>query len=366
MLPYAAPTLTTPAPPRLNHPGMPPFLFRPKFIRPQMKKRLLQFVSCFALALNLAQAGEVNLKPVSEQTQFTYFDSSESIADFKMRMEQVSGWRGMYVSAYKIPAPTDGARTSTLCVMPFVIDRVEKSFLSSKKTLYYNRMVLNASKLRAVRPLKPEEFAKLGLAADDQTVVRRIDLAGGVSLYAVGPNDSKYAFCGSDASGTPYVAEHFTPAAEYYQGRFNESGELEHCFAELKPVYQTLPESKEDYAFHNGDEADTTLGQCRAMKAAQDRRSEEYAAKQANIRRENEEQFDREKKAHKMISGVQILGNIGASRGRQLIHRCLSFNPMVDKGLSREERKQGKCQGYYTEEVEDLQRELRLRGLDEG
>jgi len=327
-----------------------------------MKNRLL-LLPVLALALNLAHAAEVVIKPASEEHQFKYFDSSESNASFAMLMKDGRAQGTVYVSRYDIPAPSGSARTATLCNMPFVVDRVEKGLLSSKKTVYYRRTPMNASKIAAVRNLKPEELAKLGLSTDDNVVIRRIDLVGGDAVYAVGPNDSHYAVCGKDEAGTPYLAEHFTKTSEYYRGS-EKDGQLKSCSPQAKQVYQTLPEAGVDYLFQSGSAAEPVLAQCREMKAAQEQDARDQEAREARNKYENEERFEREKKAHKMKAGVDLLGSMGAVRAHDLVHTCLKYNFMVDKDLSSEERKGMRCQGYYTEEVEALQRELRLRGLD--
>lgn len=315
---------------------------------------LLLGVSC------ITYAGEIRVQKEGGDI-FKHFDGNESISELTI---QATDDYEIRAQLYKLPEASSGRVTSTLCVGAFDIDRVEKEFIGSNKTIYYNFREINATKIRMLRPVTTEDRKKLGLLDNERPDIGRLELTDGTFLYVLAPQDVGFVVCGIDASGKPSASEKKLAPAEYYGIRKKRNSENEgFCPVTSGPVYPALGSvSSGDTEYVQGSEGKKSLEYCRLKISEEAVKREDEKNQREKLMKEDDEKYEREKMQHKMVSGVDILGKIGIDRSQNLIARCLSHR-RFERWISKYSRKFYKCDGYYDEEVEALQKEMRIRGL---
>lgn len=320
-----------------------------------MKKTLLKLLPLAIMYTGFAHAGELTFKKEKEYLS-KYFDANEVITDFYIHQKDSDSVNEQSVFLFRVRGEAGSEASSTICVNAFEIDRVEKRFLSSKKTVYYNHQLVNATKIKAIRPLTTEEKLKLGFDADEEEDIGRVELSDGTAFYALTPSRSTYSVCGK-GTGKNQVNSKSALAVEYYNVYTSS------CFKREEPSYPRLGRARDNTSYFYGDDAKPVFERCQTQHAKLMKDIEEKAAEKAQARKAADERFEVEKKTHKMIPGVQILGQVGVTRAQYLVSRCFHFNRFTDKELTKEEWRNTKCGGYYREEIEDLLREMRVRGL---
>ncbi|MDC7707709.1 hypothetical protein [Vogesella indigofera] len=320
-----------------------------------MKKIILQLLSIAAMSTGFAHAGGLNFVKEKEN-QFKYFDANDTITDLYIH-QKASGPDGRnYVFLLRVPRESGSEVLSSICVNSFEIDRIEKGFFSSKKTVYYNHQVVNASKIKTIRPLTTEENIKLGFDADENEDIGRVELSDGAAFYALTPAQSSYSICGR-VRGENQVINKSALAVEYYRGP------KDFCFKQEELIYPRLQLARDDVSYFYGNDARPMFDACKMRHAKEIKENEARAAKEAQALKEANEKFELEKKKHKMIPGVQILGELGAVVAKDLIHNCYRGDFLDFYKKTKDEWRKTECLGYYMEEIDGLRREMRIRGL---
>lgn len=313
-----------------------------------------KLIALAAVASGFCHAGVVNYIS-EEKNSLTYFESAEAIENLHIRT--ISGWKGEGDRVFSIKRKQGDKTLPYICSNVFEITKIKKGIFSSDKKIHYKHQLINANKILKITPASADEKLALGLSPDESEDIGVMELSGGNNIYVLNPAKSGYVFCGV-VDGKIMTSTPIKGAASF--GITNDRCKLSE--PEWIPI---LGKADEPRSFHYGDEVKATFEACQAMEEEK-KKSIEKAKEQERQRRqkkidEERARFEQQKRNHKMAAGVDILGDIGVERAKSVIAGC-RWSPLV-ASYTEDEFRIYKCGGYYYEEIENLKREMRIRGL---
>jgi len=318
----------------------------------ELMKKSFQIILIFASLSGLAHANDLFFKKEKENS-FKYFSSEEEIQTLYIADKSEDAESNKHVFLFNAKPKQD--LTVTICADIFEITQVKNKLLSSDKTVYYNNELINATKIKSIWPASTEELAQLGLDKIGRYDIGKLELTDGTNLFVADPSSSTYRVCGKK-SGENFAGEKLV--AEHYFTVLTKT-----CLKQAKKVIPSLGSSRGRFSYFYGEEAKYLFDECIEKENGEIIKIKEIQEVKERAIKEDNDRFEEEKKRHKMIPGIQILGDIGVVRAKDLAYRCLHYNFLTDGGYTKRERKNYKCDSYYEEEVQDLQREMRIRGL---
>ena len=309
-----------------------------------------------------ASATNVEMKVETKEWQTKYFDANENLTDLYEKMTE-DGQNSDMPRLYQFKVEPDwGQRPATICVKIIELTKFEKAMFSSTRNAEYVQQLVNATKITKVSTFKADDYAQLGITEQDMFWLSYVYLSTGERLTAINPrNNSGYLVCGMQ-NGEVKTNRQFSMTAQRQAVLKNS------CSGYTKPSDQIRAALSLDVSYSFGAEPKAMLEDCAAKTDVEEKKAAAEKQKAAQARIDADAKFEAEKAKHKMRTGVQLLGDIGADRAKRLVNNCEDTPNLLqsnrgESSMTKEQWRQSRCSGYYKEEVADLLRELRIRGL---
>jgi len=181
------------------------------------------------------------------------------------------------------------------------------------------------------------------LSEQDQFWLSYVYLNTGEKLTAINPrNNSGYLVCGMQ-NGEVKTNSKFSKTVQRHTVLKDS------CAGYTEAKDQIMASLSLDTSFSFGAEPKALLEDCAA-------KTEVYKQKV---------EVEKQKA---MLTGIQLLGDIGADSAKRLVKNCEDTPNFLqpnrgESSMTKEQWRQSHCGGYYKEEVADLLRELRIRGI---
>jgi hypothetical protein len=309
-----------------------------------------------------ASAAKVEMKAKTTDWQTQYFDASEVSTDLYEKMTE-DGQNSDIPRVYQFKVePEWGQGPATMCVKIAELKKLEKAMFSSTKTAQYVLQLVNASKITKVTTFKADDYTQFGLSEQDQFWLSYVYLNTGEKLTAINPrNNSGYLVCGMQ-NGEVKTNSKFSKTVQRHTVLKDS------CAGYTEAKDQIMASLSLDTSFSFGAEPKALLEDCAAKTEVYKQKVEVEKQKAAQARVDADAKFEELKAKHKMLTGIQLLGDIGADSAKRLVKNCEDTPNFLqpnrgESSMTKEQWRQSHCGGYYKEEVADLLRELRIRGI---